>query len=161
MKRKTVVALVLLAALLGIMLFLTLQSRDGTREVSGWIRQQLRAYYRTWRNTPQWVRETSVLRSMLHIPEYFVLGAILYLLWRSLDRGILAAGLITVACAAGIGLAEEGLKLFLPTRHFDALDWLRDILGAAAAVLLCMAIAALLERRRRRRRPDSAQTPST
>ena len=46
----------------------------------------------------------------------------------------------------GIGLVDEGLKVFLPTREFDALDLLKDWIGVGTAA----AVAAIPNGKRKK-----------
>ena len=82
-----------------------------------------------------------IVRKLAHFTEYFILGGLLYLDWRLLNRGRvilpLGAGLIFAA-------ADEYLQTFIPGRSGEILDTLLDFCGVAAAVT-----AALLLRRRR------------
>ena len=83
----------------------------------------------------------ALVRKLAHFTEYFILGGLLYLDWRLLNRGRvilpLGAGLIFAA-------ADEYLQTFIPGRGGEILDTLLDFCGVAAAFT-----AALLLRRRR------------
>lgn len=72
-----------------------------------------------------------IVRKGAHIFEFFVLGCLLCLDWRLLDRGPvllpLGAGLMMAA-------ADEMIQTFVPARNGAVLDVLIDFCGVAAGV---------------------------
>ena len=121
---------------------------DQSQETSGRLAslvQQL--FFQNWETLPEEEFLAALgqlnffLRKLAHFTEYFILGGLLYLDWRLLNRGRvilpLGAGLIFAA-------ADEYLQTFIPGRSGEILDTLLDFCGVAAAVT-----AALLLRRRR------------
>jgi len=132
---KAVSAVVLGAAVLAI-LFLTLQSHSQTTGLSHPVY--------LWFREHGFIGTEHELRSRAHIPEYFFLGLALsfYGLVRSFrPRWILLAGALC-------GLADETLKIFLPTREFDFGDWIMDVIGIVLALSLCLVIKAAQRRSR-------------
>ena len=72
------------------------------------------------------------LRSWVHIPMYFELGIFLFLFFISMSwklRWGIVLGLL-------VGLVDEFVKLFLPTREFDFFDLIRDFIGVAIAFFI-------------------------
>ena len=131
---KKVIAGLLLVVILAGVLFLALQGPKETTELSENVRKWfLKLGYRG---------TASQFRSDFHLIEYFVVGLALMFfacaahirLWKALIAGCF------------IGLLEETLKIFLPTREFSATDWLKDCTGIAAAFLLVVLIRAVYHR---------------
>ena len=76
--------------------------------------------------------DVETLRHNAHYVEYFVLSLALCAFCRSrkwkLSRAVL------LGCA--IGLADELLKNWLPTREFDFTDLIRDMIGVSLAAVI-------------------------
>ena len=121
--KRIVYGILFALALLGI-LFLTLQSPAGTLKLSRVVR--------LWLKGVGIKCKTHVIRKNAHLVEYFVLGIVLSLYGRQ------AAWKRTTVLISGsvIGLLDECLKVFLPTREFEFDDWVRDCVGIVVAVLL-------------------------
>ena len=118
--KKKIYGILLIMAVTAIFL-LTLQSPQGTVRLSEGVRLWL------W----QFGIEMTFhgIRSNAHLPLYFVFGLILSLYGRESGwrwRMILIAG-------AAVGLADEVLKIFLPTREFDLIDLIKDWIGVGTA----------------------------
>jgi len=69
-----------------------------------------------------------------HVAAYFVLALLYYAALRknSRPRPFLTAWLLCLL----YGISDEAHQYFVPTRHPDAYDLLRDMLGASLALLL-------------------------
>ncbi|MBQ9664504.1 MAG: VanZ family protein [Oscillospiraceae bacterium] len=70
------------------------------------------------------------IRSNAHLVMFFVFGVILSLFGR--ECGWRWWVIILIGC--GVGLIDEGIKVLLPTREFDATDLMRDFIGMVLAV---------------------------
>ncbi len=137
MKKK-----LLLAAVLLLMLYLTLQSPEKTLALSRWA-QDIAVKLWPGETAPCWITDLNRFRSAAHLPEYLILGFVLCstfdkkTLWFPLLVGIL------------IGLAEETLKIWLPTREFGLHDLIFDVIG------VCLAIVVTKARRQMRTRKEN------
>ena len=112
-----------MVAALAMVAFFTLQDASGTMAVSEAVRG--------WLADCGIVMTSAELRSNVHILEYFVLA--LAMLAFGLSRGWKISTCVIACCL--VGLADELLKIALPTRHFDAIDLMKDWLGASLAGL--------------------------
>ena len=104
--------------MLGI-LFLTLQSSTDTMKLSNGV---LELFHRCNLNITN-----DQLRAGVHIPLYFPLG-LAFCLFIQYEKAIVFGSLI--------GLGDETLKIFLPTRHFSSLDLVLDIVGVILGALM-------------------------
>lgn len=94
------------------------------------------------------------VRKLAHFFEYFILGGLLFGLWRLLGNGNV---LLPLTLAAGVACVDELLvQSHTPGRSGEAGDILLDFLGAAAAVGLFL----LLRRRKERRSRERCGTKS-
>lgn len=76
--------------------------------------------------------EEKPLRHYIHYALYFILGLAICALCLTKEWKLKAGALI----GCGIGLVDEGIKVFLPTREFDVTDLMRDFVGVAIAVVI-------------------------
>ncbi len=99
--------------------FLTLQSPDDTLSLSGGMQRLGKALFPN--ATGRWAIDMHWFRTIMHLPLYFVLGcAVEYAVLRFWK----AIGICFV-----IALADETLKIYLPTREFQAIDLVFDAIG--------------------------------
>jgi VanZ family protein len=136
MKLKRILIFLLLAC----MLFLTFQSPEGTVRLSRSLQSfmmRLLGVELTDSSPPRWAVDMPWFRTLLHLPEYFVLGLAVGLYGRGRRRALWTAA----AFCAAFALLDESIKLLLPTREFGALDLCFDILASLAAVALVYALA--------------------
>lgn len=75
------------------------------------------------------------LRSHIHIVEYFIAGGVFLLFADAMGW----KRFIPVLFACAFGLMDETIKIFLPTREFDAVDLVKDWVGVALAWLVVWA----------------------
>ena len=119
--KKRVYGILLIAAALTILL-LTLQDAMGTVKLSEGIRL--------------WLEQFGIhsdfhsFRSNAHLVVYFVLGLILSLYGK--EAGWRWYVVLAVGC--GFGLLDEGMKIWLRTREFDAFDLMKDWIGVGIAI---------------------------
>lgn len=115
-KKKTAYGILLAFVLISILL-LTLQGPEGTVRLSETVRLQFEKI--------GYQSDFHAFRSDAHLVVYFILGAALGLFGRTCGwRWWIAAAL-----GCGFGLLDEGIKVLLPTREFDAVDLLKDWIG--------------------------------
>ena len=130
-KRRIYGALFILILLTN--LFLTLQKPEHTVALSEGVRL--------------WLEQFGIhsdfhsFRSNAHLLAFFLLGLPLALYGR--ERGWKWWVIILIGCT--IGILDEGIKEFLPTREFDVMDLMRDSAGIGAAVLLMLLIRKRME----------------
>lgn len=80
--------------------------------------------------------EEKPLRHYIHYVLYLLLGLAICVLCLTKEWNLKTGALI----ACGIGVVDEGIKVFLPTREFDITDLFRDFIGVAVAVGIAMLI---------------------
>lgn len=111
-----------LAVVIFMLLFLALQPLKDNSQLGLWA----------WR----WLKQMGVnislpvLRTVIHIPEYFMIGTAVFLYGRVRDWNLWKLLLVAI----GIGVAEETFKYFLPLRDFDWPDIGMDAIGVCLAV---------------------------
>lgn len=120
-KKIKIVYAFFLLAVLALNLFLTLQSQEGTVRLSEGVRH--------WVERIGYYSDYHSFRSNAHIIIFFVVGIALGLFgnqakWKTWQ-------IIIIGCC--IGLLDESLKVFLPTREFDLIDLVKDCIGIIAA----------------------------
>ena len=117
MNKKNIPIIIILSAIL----ILTLQSPAGSQGVSSFVQSIVLRIV----DMP-WIHNMKLFRTVLHAPLYLLLGLALAILekkfWKSIGIGFL------------IALADETLKIFLPTREFGALDLAFDAVGLIIGV---------------------------
>lgn len=113
----------------------TAESSDG--ESAAWLELLLKLF--------PWMT-MRLVRKLAHFTEFFILGALLYLDWRLLDRG---SALLPLGAGLLFAGADEYLQTFIPGRSGELRDVLLDFCGVAAGVLLALALRRGKERRRR------------
>ena len=106
-------------------LYLTFQGPKETTQLSGGFQAWL---FMTF----GWDIEMHTLRSNIHFVEYFGVGLTLALFARSMEWKRWAVWALIAGCA--FGLLDETIKIFLPTREFDGIDFIKDCIGIAAAI---------------------------
>lgn len=117
-------------AIVFVISFLTFQSRNNTEELSNSIRY--------WINSIGITISGKQLRSNAHIVEYCFLGITLSKYGFTSNKKI---GWI-ISVGFGIGLIDEMLRIFLPTREFELIDLMKDWLG----IILGIKIACYFQR---------------
>ena len=122
-QKKTVYG-ALLIAFLGLNLFLTLQSPQGTVRLSEGLR--------LWLEQFGFFSDFHSIRSNAHLVVFFVFGVFLNLFGQECGW----SWWVILAVGCGVGLIDEGMKVVLPTREFDFVDLVKDWVGVAAAMLV-------------------------
>ena len=121
---KKIFASVLLILVLASVLFLALQGPAETNALSNRVWQFFK--YLGYKGT------NHQFRSDFHLIEYFVVGLASILFCQAMGWKIW----IGAAMAMMIGLLEETLKIFLPTREFGAADLVKDCIGVLIATVI-------------------------
>ena len=150
MKNYLKILLLLFALLL--ILFLTLQTPEQTWSLTRAVQSFLLRLFPDGR-APAWITDGQQLRHAAHIPEYFLLGLALCSVLKDRKHGLLLAVFFGVL----IGLADETLKIFLPTREFSLPDLAFDALGVSLAAVLFM-ILSLCQKKTTRPSATRAET---
>ena len=123
-RKKQIIYGVLLLAALGLNLYLTLQPPAQTVRLSEGLRLWLKQFgiYSDFQS----------FRSNAHLAVYFVVGILLTLFGRECGW----KWWLILLMGAALGLVDEGVKYFLPTREFEVVDLVRDCIGVAVAILV-------------------------
>ncbi len=127
---KRLLPIIIVFALIG---FLTLQSPEDTLRLSYGMQNIFLALFPN--ASGRWAFDMHWFRTLLHLPLYFLLGGIVSF---AVPKFWKAAGI----CFA-VALADETLKIFLPTREFGATDLAFDAIGfllGIGIVTLCRVI---------------------
>ena len=81
-------------------------------------------------------------RSDIHVIEYLFVGLISVVFARGMKWKAWGGALI----AFGVGLIEECVKIFLPTREFGTVDLLKDVIGIVLGMCLVVVVEKLIKR---------------
>lgn len=115
-------------------ILLTIQPASASGEMSSKFQSIIKAIFGN--KTPAWVLDMKLLRAFAHVFLYFPLAAALYYAFNSYGKAALPAFLT----ASAFGLADEAVKMFLPGREFDLVDWTLDIVGIVLGILVSMLV---------------------
>ena len=135
MKKKHYIKIILLIVVLLLILYLTLQSPEQTWALTNAVQSFLLHLFPEG-TAPNWITDGKLLRHAAHIPEYFLLGLALCAVFANKKHGLLLALLFGLLA----GLADETLKIFLPTREFSLNDLIFDAIGIALANALWIVV---------------------
>ncbi len=119
-----------------IIMFLTTQSREDTLRLSGAMRE----FFKTLMHdtTSRWTYDMHWFRTLMHLPLYFLLGCVTNCSIRNIPK---SAGICLL-----IALADETLKIFLPTREFGTVDVCFDIIGFMIGIVVSVLIRNIMKR---------------
>lgn len=120
-------------------IILTFQTKFNSEELSSKFQMLLKNFLGE-NNTSEWVLNMKILRSLAHIPMYLVLLLAIYVGFLINKIHWFKAILITLSITVTIGFFDEAVKVFLPNREFDVIDWIFDILGSVAGISLILAL---------------------
>ena len=122
--------------MLTVIFSLTLQSPEGTLHLSGWVQEFLLSLFDKG-SAPAWLYDMHWVRSYAHIPLYFALSLTLYLALsasfaerKPAFKMAMLLALLAAVISSLVGLFDEFIKMFLPMREFDIVDWGIDILAS-------------------------------
>ena len=121
---KKVLFGILLIAVVAAVVFLTFQGPGETMSLSESVRG--------WALLLGYKGDLHQFRSEFHYVEYFAVGFAAAMFFKSMNWKKWTAG----ALGCVIGILDETVKIFLPTREFDILDLLRDFVGVWMAVMV-------------------------
>lgn len=113
------------------MFFLTFQSAEGTVLLSKSVRSFL--------GKLGIEVGSKALRHLVHVPLYFLLAVVVMLCGRVIGLGLSSSVFICLA----IGFVDELVKFPLPTREFDPLDLILDVVG----IMMAAGMAGLVGRK--------------
>ncbi len=146
-QRRSVLPFLLFAFMAAMIMYLTFQAKPDSEAISFKMYKMLESFY-SQDNMPEWVNNMIFLRAIAHFPLYFFLAVSaftsFYLYGLTIGRSLV----ISILLSACVGLADEIIKIFIPAREFDFVDWLIDVCGILAGGSLSSIIALILGRRR-------------
>ena len=116
-------------------IFLTTQSREDTLRLSGTFREYFKSIVPD--STSRWTYDMHWFRTLMHLPLYFLLGCVTNLAIHDLPKS-------AVICLL-ISLADETMKIFLPTREFGIIDLCCDIIGFMIGIIVTSFISNLVK----------------
>ena len=146
--RKSLLPFVFVIFAVCVIFFLTFQSQPDTSAVSGKFQSILESLF-GYGNVPEWVKSMSFLRAFAHVPLYLFLGLSAYASFRLYGLTVKRTIVIAFLLSACVGLADESIKIFIPGREFDLVDWVLDVTGILAGILLSVLINVIFGRRSR------------
>ncbi len=85
-----------------------------------------------------WSVDLHWFRTLLHVPLYFALGMMAYF---TFPRFWLSSMICTI-----VALADETLKIFLPTREFEVRDLGFDIIGFLLGIAMMFVLRVLVNK---------------
>lgn len=129
-----------------IIFFLTFQSQPDTSAISGKFQSILESLFGIG-NVPLWVESMSFLRAFAHIPLYLFLGISAYASFRLYGLTIKRTIVIAFLLSSCIGLFDESIKIFIPGREFDLVDWVLDVAGILSGIILASLLNVISVRR--------------
>lgn len=127
--------------LIAVIALLTFQPPEASGELSA--KFQMLAKNFLGENVPVWISDTLILRAVIHVFMFLPLGAAVFYALRRWGVSRIRAVVPAVMISGAIGLADEAVKMFLPGREFDFVDWLLDIAGSLAGVILALVLGFL------------------
>lgn len=133
MNKKIVCGILLLSTIL-LVFYLATQAPQDTMRLSETVR--------TWAVKAGYQGGALEFRSDIHIVEYLFVGLISVMFARIMSWKAWTGALI----AFGVGLIEECVKIFLPTREFGAKDLLKDAIGIVLGMCLVVVVEKLIRR---------------
>ena len=121
---------------LGMIIALTMQSAAGTTALSNWFQKQLLQLVPEGSWAARWIVRNT--RRLGHVPEYLLLGAtVCTAMAATVEKHTYVYSLLACGCAS---LGDQLLKAALPTRHFDGVDLIMDLIGYGLGVTLAWAV---------------------
>ena len=151
-KKKMLLTWLPVGVMLIVIFSLTLQSPSGTSQLSRWVQDFLLSLFEKGK-APAWIYNMHWVRSYAHIPLYFALSLALYMACRAsfvpkwpTMRETIGLALLAAAVSSLIGLLDEFIKIFLPMREFDVVDWGIDVLASVIGAGMGAGIDSLYRR---------------
>ena len=130
MKRNRTIAFLLVKIIICSVLFLTFQGSKDTIALS--------SKFHEWFILLGYKGDLLQFRSDIHFIEYFIVGLVIVHFIQTIEKNPWL-GTFFSCC---IGIIDETIKIFLPTREFDYVDLVKDFLG----VLLATVVIIILKR---------------
>lgn len=143
---KQIVLVILLLLSVSLIVFLTTQSSEDTSRLTESLRSRLSllgldiSFHQ--------------LRSFVHLPEFFVIGFLLELLFISVKKKHVFA----IITGFILSTADECLRIFVPRREFDFFDLMRDYAGVLLGVVLAYGVCRLIGKMKNRNISNNAET---
>ncbi len=145
---RNIIALAPALLCVAVVLILTLQPAKASGDLSEKFRYILTTLF-GYGNVPAWISDMPTLRTFMHVFLYIPVGMSLYYALRCYNVPVGKAIFATLVIAAALGLVDEAIKMFLPAKEFDIIDWILDVVGVSAGillVLLCKLCSAVIHR---------------
>ena len=133
---------------MAVILLLTFQAPEESGALSAKFQKVAGSFFGL-ENLPAWIRDMQLLRTFIHVFLYMPLGAALHYAFRHYGQSLGKTAFAAQITASAFGLLDEAVKMFLPGREFDVIDWVCDVVGIGAGILLamlCGVCAALIRR---------------
>jgi VanZ family protein len=149
-KKKILLSWLPVGVMLIVIFALTLQSPSGTSRLSQWVQDFLLSLFDEGQ-APVWVYNMHWVRSFAHIPLYFTLSLAFYVAFRASagNMSLIKTAMLAVLSSSLVGLFDEFIKIFLPMREFDFVDWGIDVLASVIGVGMGAAMTVLNRKRRK------------
>jgi hypothetical protein len=130
MKRNITISFLLVIIIICIVLFLTFQGPKDTIALS--------SKFHEWFILLGYKGDLLQFRSDIHFIEYFIVGLVIVHFIQTIEKN----PWLGTFFSCSIGIIDETIKIFLPTREFDYVDLVKDFLG----VLLATVVMIILKR---------------
>ena len=144
-RKNSILVFGLIILVIAAIFFLTFQSEPDTLQISDKIRHILMGFYGA--NVPLWVKNMHIIRAFGHIPLYFFLAVVSFISCSLYGLDIRKSALTALLISVFIGLSDEMIKIFIPSREFDIIDWVLDIAGSLAGVITAMFTSLIFRRK--------------
>lgn len=141
--RKSLLPFVFVVFATAAIFFLTFQSQPDTSEISRKFQRLLMSFYDRG-NIPAWVKNMTFLRTFAHVPLYFFLSVSAYSSFWLYGVKFRRSLMISLLLSVCVGLFDEMIKIFIPGREFDIVDWTFDIAGIIAGLCAVMLVRLIL-----------------
>lgn len=146
-KRKSLLPFIFLLFATCAIFYLTFQSQPDTSEISGKFQGILESLF-GFGSIPAWVESMSFLRAFAHVPLYLFLGISAFASFRLYGVSLKRTIVISFLLSSCIGLFDESIKIYIPGREFDLVDWVLDVFGITAGVLFSAVIDIIFDRKK-------------
>lgn len=146
-KKKILLSWLPVGVMLIVIFSLTFQSPSGTSRLSKWVQEFLLSLFEEGQ-APAWLYSMHWVRSFAHIPLYFMLSLAFYVAFRASSGNMSGVKTVILAALSSslVGLFDEFIKIFLPLREFDPVDWGLDVLASGMGAGAGLAAALLVRR---------------
>ena len=124
MKKNKTIAAIIFVIIIFCVFFLTFQGPKDTIALS--------TKFHEWFTRFGYKGDLIQFRSDIHFIEYFIVGLSIAYFFQTIEKNIWLGALISCC----IGIIDETVKIFLPTREWGSVDLVKDFLGVLLATLI-------------------------